>query len=64
MDLWAKARTSGNPTAHPHELDCDVLIAAQALDLGLPDDEVVVATMNLGHLGLFIEARLWTNIEP
>ena len=32
--LWAQARNAGTPTADPKELDCDVLIAAQALDMG------------------------------
>ena len=32
--LWAQARNRGTPTGDPRELDCDVLIAAQALMLG------------------------------
>ena len=38
--LWAKARNAGTPTADPKELDADVLIAAQAIDVGLPESGV------------------------
>ncbi len=62
--LWAHARNSGNPTADPKELDGDVLIAAQALDLGLPTSEFVIATVNVAHIVLFAPAVLWTNIRP
>ncbi len=63
-DLWAQARNAGNPTADPRELDADVLIAAQALDTGLPFSEFVIATVNVGHLSLFAPADHWTNIRP
>lgn len=66
--LWAQARNAGTPTADPKELDCDVLIAAQALDYqnahGLTSGEVVIATTNVGHLGQFLLADLWQNIAP
>ena len=35
VNLWAKARNKGLATADPKELDCDVLIVAQALILGI-----------------------------
>src|SRR3569833_3698981 len=57
--LWAQVRNAGVPTADPKELDCDVLIAAQALDLGIPASDLVVATMNVGHLSRFVRADLW-----
>ena len=60
--LWAQARNRGTPTADSRELDCDVLIAAQALSLGVPDGELVVATANVGHFAQFVAAELWTNI--
>jgi predicted nucleic acid-binding protein len=63
-DLWAQARNAGTPTADPKELDGDVLIAAQALDLGLPASDFIIATVNVGHLALFVPADLWTNIKP
>jgi hypothetical protein len=43
-------------------LDCDVILAAQALTLGVPDGEFVVATMNIGHLAQFVPAEAWENI--
>ena len=62
--LWARVRNAGTTTADPKELDGDVLIAAQALDMGLPPTDVVIATVNVGHLSLFACAELWTNINP
>ena len=62
--LWAQARNAGTPTADPKELDGDVLIAAQVLDIGLSTSQIVVATVNVGHLSLFVPAELWTNIQP
>lgn len=66
--LWAQARRSGTPTADPKELDCDVLIAAQALDYqtrySVAPDSIVVATVNIGHLSQFLAADLWQNIQP
>jgi len=41
-----------------------VLIAAQALDLGMAPADVVIATVNVGHLSLFAPADIWTNIRP
>ena len=62
--LWASARNKGNFTADPKELDADVLIAAQALEMGFPSSEIVVATTNVAHLSLFAPAMLWTDIAP
>ena len=63
-NLWARARNAGTTTADPKELDGDVLIAAQALDMGLPLSDFVIATVNVGHLSQFASADLWTNIKP
>ena len=30
-DLWAHVRNAGAPTAHPHSLDADAILAGQAL---------------------------------
>jgi predicted nucleic acid-binding protein len=62
--LWARARNMGTATADPKELDADVLIAAQALELGLPPPQVIVATVNVGHLALFVPADRWDKITP
>jgi hypothetical protein len=61
--LWARARSAGTPTADPRELDCDVLIAAQALTLLAPAGELIVATTNVSHLAQFVPAAPWTNIQ-
>ena len=64
VKLWAQARNAGTPPADPKELDCDVLIASQALNLGAPRATLILATMNPGHLAQFLPVDLWTNIVP
>jgi len=56
-ELWADARKRGKPTADLKELDGDVILAAQALQAN-----AIVATENVGHLSLFVEARHWKDI--
>jgi predicted nucleic acid-binding protein len=60
--LWAQSRKRGTPTCDPRELDCDVLIAAQAALLAPLVDELVVATTNVGHLTQFVRAEHWSQI--
>lgn len=62
--LWGQARRAGQPTADPHALDCDVILAAQALGLGMAAPGLVVATTNPAHLSRYVTAELWTNIKP
>ena len=62
--LWAQTRNAGMPTADPKELDGDVLIAAQAIDMGYSNSDFIVATSNVSHLSLFVPCDLWTNIHP
>lgn len=62
--LWAQARNSGTPTASVDALDGDVLLAAQALTIGVPHQQVVVATTNVSHLARLVPADHWTNIAP
>jgi predicted nucleic acid-binding protein len=63
-ELWADIRQKGNPTAHDENIDVDVILAAQVLTLGMPETDLVVATVNLRHLSLFVPADLWSNITP
>jgi predicted nucleic acid-binding protein len=62
-NLWAQARSGGYSTGDPKKLDIDVILAAQALTLGLPTSDIVVATSNVGHLSRFIPAAEWQNIK-
>lgn len=61
-ELWAKARQQGRPTSSAHDLDIDVILAAQALTFGSAA-EIVVVTTNPRHLGQFVNARLWNDVE-
>lgn len=62
--LWAEARRDGRPTADPHALDADVILAAQTLVQDYPPDSFVVATSNVGHLSRFVPTDHWENIQP
>ena len=57
--LWAQARAMKppRPTADPKEPDGDAILAAQALEAG-----AVIATDNVGHLGLFAPAQSWSDM--
>lgn len=59
-ELWADSRKKGQPTCDPKELDCDVILAAQALSVSVT---AIVATDNIGHLGRFVDARHWKDIS-
>lgn len=61
-DFWAQARRQGRKTADDKALDGDVILAAQASLLTHLGDEVVVATTNVKHLSLFVDARLWQDV--
>lgn len=61
-DLWADARRRGIPTADPHALDIDVILAAQVLSAGWRAGDFVVATSNVSHLGQFVPAAEWASI--
>ena len=59
--LWAQARQQGQPTAGDNTIDADMILAAQALTLGVVP--VVIAMTNPGHLCRFVPADLWQNIS-
>lgn len=58
-DLWAASRRRGRPTADSKELDCDGILAAQAIEIN-----AIIATETVGHLAQFVTARLWQRITP
>ena len=57
--LWADIRNRGLPTAHDAALDGDVLLAAQAIELGGVHPETVVVTTNPKHLEVYVRALRW-----
>ena len=63
-DLWAQARNEGLPTEANASLDADVILSAQALNLGLPLTDFVIATTNPSHLSRFVPCASWRNITP
>lgn len=62
--LWGRARNAGTPTSGVEALDGDVILAAQALSLGLSSTGYIVATTNVKHLSRFVPCDEWTNIVP
>lgn len=60
--FWAQARQQRYQTADNKSLDADVILAAQAVTLGLPAGQVVIATTNVGHLARFTDAKRWQEI--
>jgi undecaprenyl pyrophosphate synthase len=63
-DLWATSRQSGLATGDPKKLDVDVILSAQALTLGLPTSDLVIATSNVSHISRFVPAKDWQSIKP
>ncbi|MCU0492131.1 MAG: hypothetical protein MUD01_11115 [Chloroflexaceae bacterium] len=61
-DIWARVRQAGIPTADPHALDGDVILAAQALSVPQAGDTLIVATTNVGHLSRLVPAARWQDI--
>ena len=52
-ELLALVRRAGVPTAHPHALDVDAILAGQALTSIGPGSVATVATSNIHHLQRF-----------
>lgn len=57
--LWAESNRKGIPTASQKDLNCDAILAAQALEIG-----ATVATTNVKHISRFVDAKHWKDIEP
>ncbi len=62
-EFWAQARNMGKPTASDAVLDGDMILAAQAAVLAGDSYQIIVATTNPRHLDLFVDARLWSDIN-
>ncbi len=58
------SRNSGRPTSSPDALDGDCILAATALLAAAPGDVLTVATLNVGHLAQFVDARPCEKIAP
>lgn len=61
-EFWSKARQMGKPTASNDSLDGDVILAAQAALVQNMNNQVIVATTNVKHLSLFVDARHWKDL--
>ena len=61
-EIWAGVRAQGYPTADPHALDIDVILAAQVQTSRLAVSDLVVATSNVGHLGRLMPCQPWRAI--
>lgn len=62
-EFWAAARRQGKATAPDVALDGDAILAAQAAFLTATGEEAIIATTNVGHLSLFVEARKWQEVR-
>lgn len=63
--FWSDVRRQGKPTAPDLALDADAILAGQAATLAAGgEDEVVVATTNVGHLARFVAAEEWQKVRP
>lgn len=60
--FWSMARQRGEPTADNRMIDGDMILAGQAMALGVSDP--VIATTNVRHLARFVRAELWPDIRP
>ncbi len=64
-EFWSLLRNQGMSTADDKELDCDAILAAQAVTAAQPGDTIIIATDNIGHLNRFpgVTARPWEYIS-
>jgi predicted nucleic acid-binding protein len=62
-ELWAQVRQMGQPTADPNALDGDVILASQTIITAHQrQQEIIIATTNVGHLSRFTTAQHWQTI--
>jgi len=59
---WAECRNNHRPFSKDEALDGDVILCAQANSVSNQKSDVVVATTNVGHLSIFVEAKEWQDI--
>lgn len=63
-ELWAQIRQMGQPTADPNAIDGDVILAAQTITIAQQrQQEIIIATTNVGHLSRFTTAQHWRDIQ-
>ena len=62
-EFWAQARIQGTPTADDKALDGDMVLVGQAYEIGLEGNNVIIATTNVRHIELFMDARHWNEIK-
>lgn len=55
--LWADARRKGEPTAHDHALDGDVILCAQAREYCTDADDWLILTENVRHIARYVGDR-------
>jgi hypothetical protein len=55
--LWADARRRGEPTAHDHALDGDVILSAQAMEYCSDADDWRIITENVAHIARYVGDR-------
>lgn len=49
-DLWAEIRKTGQPTADKKNIDCDVIMVAQALQLRQQFSQIIILTIDVKDL--------------
>lgn len=62
-EVWAETRIQGYPTASDDAFDGDMVLCGQALMLADEGHTVTVATANVKHLTLLVDARKWEDIQ-
>lgn len=66
--LWAAVRNRNLTTAPPEALDGDAILSGQVRDFcalrSISLTNVIVATVNVGHISRFVQAAEWRKITP